>query len=294
MMNTKKSSNLNLTRYAVLVPMVTMLLLVFSFSKAEIIKENREQLTDFIAETVNPEVDKNTDLVKPKSVFKKTKTNRVKDTTNHQPQGLHYVKVKGMDLPVGVPYGMYAKSVEKNTDTIVKTVTIRQGKRPDSVSVFINGKAATQEDLAKIASNIKDVRILQASDLVNKVTKIRVNGETQTVGQVHFSYNINNDTTYRASKITTNSNVDLKKFNPNVTYSYTAKSNLTTNRSQPTTVSDKLMIIDGKEATEKEMKKISAADIEKIQIVDPGKEMTDKYGDKAKNGVIFYTTKKNR
>ncbi len=294
MMNTKKSSNLNLTRYAVLVPMVTMLLLVFSFSKAEIIKENREQLTDFIAETVNPEVDKNTDLVKPKSVFKKTKTNRVKDTTNHQSQGLHYVKVKGMDLPVGVPYGMYAKSIEKNTDTIVKTVTIRQGKRPDSVSVFINGKAATQEDLAKIASNIKDVRILQASDLVNKVTKIRVNGETQTVGQVHFSYNINNDTTYRASKITTNSNADLKKFNPNVTYSYTAKSNFTTNRSQPTTVSDKLMIIDGKEATEKEMKKISAADIEKIQIVDPGKEMTDKYGDKAKNGVIFYTTKKNR
>ncbi|NNU33000.1 hypothetical protein HK413_00125 [Mucilaginibacter sp. S1162] len=50
-------------------------------------------------------------------------------------------------------------------------------------------------------------------------------------------------------------------------------------------------MIDGKEASEKEMKALSVSEIEKIN-VNKDKEMVDKYGDKAKNGVIFITTKK--
>ena len=56
-------------------------------------------------------------------------------------------------------------------------------------------------------------------------------------------------------------------------------------------LSAKLIMIDGKEATEHDLKKLSAAAIESMS-VKSGEEMTKKYGDKAKNGVVFITTKK--
>ncbi|BAU53973.1 M56 family metallopeptidase [Mucilaginibacter gotjawali] len=56
-------------------------------------------------------------------------------------------------------------------------------------------------------------------------------------------------------------------------------------------LSAKMIMIDGKEATEKDLKKLSAARIESMS-VKSGDEVTKKYGDKAKNGVVFITTKK--
>jgi hypothetical protein len=56
-------------------------------------------------------------------------------------------------------------------------------------------------------------------------------------------------------------------------------------------LSTKMIMIDGKEATEHDLKKLSAADIESMS-VKSGDEITQKYGDKAKNGVVFITTKK--
>ncbi|MFI5140077.1 MAG: M56 family metallopeptidase [Sphingobacteriales bacterium] len=56
-------------------------------------------------------------------------------------------------------------------------------------------------------------------------------------------------------------------------------------------LSEKMIMIDGKEATAHDMKKLSAADIESMN-VKSGDEMTRKYGDKAKNGVLFISTKK--
>jgi len=56
-------------------------------------------------------------------------------------------------------------------------------------------------------------------------------------------------------------------------------------------LSAKMIMIDGKEATEKDLKKLSAAEIESMS-VKSGDEVTKKYGDKAKNGVVFITTKK--
>jgi hypothetical protein len=56
-------------------------------------------------------------------------------------------------------------------------------------------------------------------------------------------------------------------------------------------LSSKMIIIDGKEATGRDLKKLSAADIESMS-VKSGEEQTKKYGDKAKNGVLYITTKK--
>ncbi|WP_374950846.1 M56 family metallopeptidase [Mucilaginibacter sp.] len=61
----------------------------------------------------------------------------------------------------------------------------------------------------------------------------------------------------------------------------------------PVNMADKLYIIDGKEASEKAMKKLSAFDIDRIN-VSKDNNMVEQYGDKAKNGVIFIYTKKNK
>jgi bla regulator protein BlaR1 len=58
-------------------------------------------------------------------------------------------------------------------------------------------------------------------------------------------------------------------------------------------LSSKMIMIDGKEATESDLKKLSAADIESMS-VKSGEEVTEKYGDKAKNGIVFISTKKGQ
>lgn len=55
---------------------------------------------------------------------------------------------------------------------------------------------------------------------------------------------------------------------------------------------DPTFYIDGKEATKEEFKALSKDEIEKVE-VSKGKGATEKYGKKAKNGVVEITTKKN-
>jgi hypothetical protein len=62
----------------------------------------------------------------------------------------------------------------------------------------------------------------------------------------------------------------------------------------PVSMSDKLFIIDGKEASGKiAMKKLSAFDFDNIN-VSRDTDLIKKYGDKAKNGVIFIYSKKDK
>jgi len=58
-------------------------------------------------------------------------------------------------------------------------------------------------------------------------------------------------------------------------------------------ISDKLVFIDGKEVSAQELKKIPVSNIETM-IVRSGDEVIKKYGDKAKDGVVFLTLKKNK
>lgn len=60
-------------------------------------------------------------------------------------------------------------------------------------------------------------------------------------------------------------------------------------------ISDKAIVIDGKLASEKEMQKLSAYDIDSIDVARiSSTETVKKYGDKAKNGVVYITTKKGK
>lgn len=56
-------------------------------------------------------------------------------------------------------------------------------------------------------------------------------------------------------------------------------------------IEDKLIIIDGKESSLKQMKKISMTDISSMSVLSDG-AATNAYGDKGKNGVLIITTKK--
>ena len=83
---------------------------------------------------------------------------------------------------------------------------------------------------------------------------------------------------------------------PNKTFLYSPKAITVTGRgfNSETNIehlSSKIIIVDDKEATESDMKKLSAADIESMSIKS-GDDITKKYGSKAKNGVVFITTKK--
>lgn len=59
----------------------------------------------------------------------------------------------------------------------------------------------------------------------------------------------------------------------------------------PIAFKDKLVIIDGKESTEKELKKISVDKLDSVSTI-KGSDATAKYGEKAKNGVVIIKTKK--
>lgn len=58
-------------------------------------------------------------------------------------------------------------------------------------------------------------------------------------------------------------------------------------------VQEKLIMIDGKEATPKELKKLSVGSIQSLR-VEKSPDIVKEYGEKAKEGVVFITTKKDK
>ncbi|RYU91529.1 M56 family peptidase [Mucilaginibacter terrigena] len=77
----------------------------------------------------------------------------------------------------------------------------------------------------------------------------------------------------------------------NVTFSPSVTTALRLNTMER--ISDKLIVIDGKVASESEMKKLSAFDIDRIS-TSTSADTVKKYGDKAKYGVVYIYTKKGK
>jgi bla regulator protein BlaR1 len=84
-----------------------------------------------------------------------------------------------------------------------------------------------------------------------------------------------------------NKNVVVKGFRSNLNYVYT------TNNGSVSQISDKLIVVDGQIATEKQLKKLSAFDIDRMTTSNNA-DTVEKYGEKAKNGVVFIYTKKSK
>ena len=122
MMNSKRSSGYNLTRYLFLVPAVVALLLIFSLSKAEISKKGQHTLKSIATAITNTNL---ASIEKPHVVV---------------------AKVKAAKPAIKI------KAAIKNADTIYagkskngnKTFMVTGDTNPDSVNYFINGVKSTK------------------------------------------------------------------------------------------------------------------------------------------------------
>ena len=144
MMNAKRSSKLNLTRYAFLVPAVITLLLVFSISKADFAKPIRVKLVDAaapLAKIISSNVYEKLPA-KPVAVAKPKKVSRK----------------AAKPLPVA-----------QKPDTIKKALVINKNMNNDSVIFIING---VKSDLKKIdADNVANAYVLCDDDAAPYISK---------------------------------------------------------------------------------------------------------------------------
>ncbi|SDD81360.1 Signal transducer regulating beta-lactamase production, contains metallopeptidase domain [Mucilaginibacter pineti] len=152
MMNAKRSSKLNLTRYAFLVPAVIGMLLIFSVSKADFVKKSKVYKSlAIISDNVSKAVGVTKILTEVKAGIVPRKV--IKNIT-----------ITGKDLPA-------AKSIpaKLKIDTISKvTVTDNALSIPfmfvskDSTVVYVNGKKNDAKNIKP--TNISDVYILNSDE----------------------------------------------------------------------------------------------------------------------------------
>lgn len=149
MMNAKRSSKLNLTRYAFLVPAVITLLLVFSISKADFAKPIRVKLVNAaapLAKIISSNIDEKLPA-KPVAVAKPKKVSRM------------------VAKPLPVAQKLYALK----PDTIKKALVINKNMNNDSVIFIING---VKSDLKKIdADNVANAYVLWGDDAAPYISK---------------------------------------------------------------------------------------------------------------------------
>lgn len=131
----------------------------------------------------------------------------------------------------------------------------------------------------KAADTTKYIYVIGKLDTnkLKAVTKMRINSVTMTKGKTDSSVNVVKGYEVHADGTLTKNALSSIAVTP---------------RSNPSiTFTDKLIIVDGKEATQKDLKKLSADKIDSVNIYNV-RTAISKYGDKGKNGVIVITTKK--
>jgi hypothetical protein len=187
--------------------------------------------------------------------------------------------------------------------------------KPRTDVVKINGVIVSPATVV----NLETVKPNDLTVVGGKITKVRINGDSVRVlpGATNLKYMIQNDSLYGIKKVLVDGHVTIVS-QKNRDSLVRAMSGLILNDDgkatrtpltvvgvnkiyaapryglslapSPISFKDKLIIIDGSEATQKEMKKLSADKIQSIDKLDRA-EAEKKYGDKGKNGAILITTK---
>ncbi len=315
MMNAKRSSKLTLTRYAFLVPAIIVLLLIVTVSRAALAKHSSYYANP--AAAIKAEVGKaftarrHTDKLagtgkKKKEVFidtsKRVKLKEIAGTDTNKKLGL---------------------TVKKNKLIIEPSMYIVDGVITKDYDI---SKADTSEiESINIGKSFKDgktvVYITTKNGMVTKpITAIRINGSTAKrakgrvgSGSIYYTDTFRTveghpliDTVYvqnfHTSPLKTSTSEQGKpitvrgatlssvKVSPFTTYSYSGQS-LSSSELSLSHLSDKLIIINGNVATQRDLKRISAFDIDRI-VLKTDDETKELYGERAKNGVVFIVTKK--
>lgn len=370
MMNAKRSSNVNITRYLFLIPAVMVLLLVFSVSKAELNKAvkttganvirtfktvitkidllpgndsasvpNREpspvlsavSTIRFDSDTIPVKVTERTIIADTGKKFT-LRLRGMAANNDQQPD----VYIDGVKIAVDAmstlnPDNISSIDVLKNTtgspNGVIRIVT----KGHEDKVITVNGHA-TKDTL--IINNLKgrvngfslakpveglmidgkpNEAVIVTGYSSHNVTKVRLNGKDVPASEVHnvvvsgdsltnIMLATKSDHTFEDKRIYNLKRADGKKPDsilirtinkPLQLNGYTTLS-IAGSSSAPVKIdklSDKLIILNGKEITQKQFKKVSAADIESMSVL-KNEDAIAKYGDKAKNGVVLITTKK--
>lgn len=308
MMNAKKSPKINLTRYAFLVPAVFILLLAFTISKAALVK-------------------KSIHLVKPKSTILKLEPLKLKlkPAVFNAP-----VRVKKTSTKAAMDTVPAEKRSFPITDTGKKNMIILKNNQltVEPSMYIVDGQLVKDYDISKvdpadiISINVGksqgDGKIVVYVRTKNGVaqtplTSIKINGSAAKnfPGQV-----INGKLAYLDTIKVAGNQIKLDTIAVQKPLSYSisnlSRSNVSTfkvlalqpgattpaifNRGQSPSfslshLSDKLIIINGKIASQADLKKLSAFDIDRM-VLKTDEETKELYGDKAKNGLLFIITKK--
>ncbi|HEY4326008.1 MAG TPA: M56 family metallopeptidase [Mucilaginibacter sp.] len=363
MMNTKRSSGINLTRYAFLVPAVVVLLLVFSISKAALIRKSYDIMVNKavapaknhiksvkkITLSVKPVKSRVVDTIKKGNIF--ISTSKHPDTLNYVINGVKATKADFNALDSSLIYSIeilpadQAKTVydgldNKHSVLFVTTDDSESGKRfkekidksytangsgnnRTAVStgngvITTNASSGSGISISGVSTNAAVARVeitgVQIAPQAYKITTMpRVGGkvkvDTIIVNGKPVAYkrfepyvvmSYSPDSLYRVSgnlkkpmtySIGKGNTIYVRGNNPPPAKVYTISPSDFDADGNIEHLSAKMIMIDGKEATKSDLKKLSAADIESMN-VKSGEEVIKKYGDKAKNGVVFITTTK--
>lgn len=164
MMNAKRSSKLNLTRYAFVVPAVMALLLVFSISKADFAKPVRITLANAVQPlariiNINPDEVINTDIKPAKTSKSASKAKAPKAATTPTPMPLPKIALS--------PLTAVAPLAQADTNKRIKIAV--DAVRKDSLIFVVNGAVSTGKNLDP--TKIDNVYIL-TGDRARKFAKI--------------------------------------------------------------------------------------------------------------------------
>ncbi|WP_454802265.1 M56 family metallopeptidase [Mucilaginibacter phyllosphaerae] len=169
-----------------------------------------------------------------------------------------------------------------------KSLTLKEGELISNLPA-LKGKVSNVRIIAR--GNVSTISADQVKEIVLDSGIVRVNGyQSKGVAGVEYKLrnNVGNGNTLALTS--TNTNKDVVVVN-----GYRSNANFVYNINTTNRISDKLVVIDGKVASEKELKKLSAFDIDRMTTSNGASTDTlKKYGDKAKNGVVYIYTKKSK
>ncbi len=192
MMNAKRSSTVNLTRYAFLVPVVLICLCVFSASKAELVKNSK-----IAYRSVTASVNKLITIARPKSITSdkaQAKKTLLADTIIKPKKVNRVIIITDTDSHKNFTYTIDTKGSKDSTKKY--TIKIVGSANGDQETYTVNGAKVSKEEFEKIApADLKSIRVNDVDGMGPRIINIR---KKDTTGHV-FTF-VDKDITRRYLK----------------------------------------------------------------------------------------------
>lgn len=215
------------------------------------------------------------------------------DKNNTKSVGFEEVKDKFV-------YSKYVSDEENSTIQVEKVENegwtvdnmVKNGKK---VNLIINGKLQVENEKIKIPldQEIDVMKELNASDLKSKYNINKKEGEIYYELTTKKELKINEDKNLRINETTKNSSTRNEALTFDMSYKKTEQVDIINNIKNGENVDAKkaLIIFNDKEITYEELDKINPNEIASSSVMTATKYALNKYGEKAKNGVIVIESK---